>query len=439
MIPVTCGSCLHTFEVPDIKAGVKVLCPPCGHQVDVPRSDEDAEKEAQRAQERARLQKQLEEQENEQRRGQQFAQPSVAPPAAEEEQPARELVGARVASNDLQSLYVTATPRRSSGTRPATPEPSWTPDSGPATHATEKWERPGVGKADESRPIPSHVEEDTRRTNLFRIGLALTIAFLAPIAGMPGHALFFPQFTHKATLLMLLPLAAGITLMTMVRRVDVPLRGVVSLSLGLLMFVILLFNKDASSPVGNSMGAMPVSASVSGALFLLGVFGLFVSLRLRWYRPLHEYAYLIGAVAAGFYLLYLFIPSHGYMPIAIPFHVFKLSGLLGLGMLANVGLLAAAAVICLTNTPSTSGWQASTKAGRAFLCLVGAIAIPFLVLILSTMSMADSMASPTGAPGMGSPAMLFISTALKFTVMYGGLVLLIPVGIVDILVGRTQA
>jgi predicted permease len=62
---------------------------------------------------------------------------------------------------------------------------------------------------------------------------------------------------------------------------------------GVLMFLLLLMSGDGRASVGRSMSAMSVSSGVSGILFLVAILGMFVSIRLRWYRPLHEHAYLL--------------------------------------------------------------------------------------------------------------------------------------------------
>ena len=386
MISVTCDACQHEFLVSKMRAGVRVLCQACGVPVHVPKQAEQQKEEA------------------------------------------PELVGARSVGGDARG-----------GTGGAsTMASSWSP--GPASHVADKWQEPdanGMGGA--SRKLKPHIEDDLRRRRLFRLGLALTIAFLAPIAGAPGHALVFPQFSafpgmNLNGLLMLLPLIAGLILMVVSKRADPPLRGIVILAAGAALIGLMLIDRGARSTVRQSVGVLPTSASLSSMLFIIGTFGLLISTRVRWYRPLSKCAYVIGAIAAGCYAYYLFLPTHGVMPIEQPLQMFRMHKVMGIGLFGHLGLMAAAAILCLINFPNALASNASTKAGRAFLCMIGALVIPLILTTMSAMSMSSSMSFP-GAD-MGSPAMMFISAAVKFGVMYGGLVMLIPIGIADLLVGR---
>ncbi|MEE9126836.1 MAG: hypothetical protein V3U11_06820, partial [Planctomycetota bacterium] len=184
MISVTCDACEHEFLVSKMRAGVRVLCQACGVPVHVPKQ-------------------------------------------AEQQEEAPELVGAQVADG---ARSVGGDARGGTGGA-STMASSWSP--GPASHVADKWKEPdanGMGGA--SRKLKPHIEDDLRRRRLFRLGLALTIAFLAPIAGAPGHALVFPQFSsfpgmNLDGLLMVLPLIAGLMLMVISKRTDPPLRGIV--------------------------------------------------------------------------------------------------------------------------------------------------------------------------------------------------------------------
>lgn len=390
MIAVSCGGCRHEFETPDMKAGMDVLCPMCMIRVKVPRPGE--------------------------------------------EQRAPELVGAHVAEGARSIGGDTRAPA------PGTHGMSDRFSREPAPNPAGEWDEPDDdSKFDGTRNFEPHIEDELRRGHLFRIGMAMTIAFFLPIAGAPGRFLFFPQFStfpgmSLAGLAVLLPLIAGITMMLLAKRSDTPLRGAVTLGLGVMLFGLMLVDRGASSAISQSVNALPSSVSLSLILLTLGSFGLLISARLRWYRPTSHHAFMIGAVAAGSYGLYLFIPSNGSMPIAGVFDSFKMHKMLGLGVLVNVGLMVAAGVICAMNHPSTLSSDASAKARRAFLCLVGAVVIPAFLIGIAAISMFSSMSM--GGMGSGSPSTMLISSAVKFGVMYGGLVLLIPIGIVDLLVGR---
>ena len=386
MIAVTCRGCHHQFEVPDIRAGVEVLCPPCGARVRVPRDGE--------------------------------------------EEQAAELVGAH-ARGGAHSVGGDA---RGATARTPTTAGRWHP----ASNVAVEWDEPDFDEMDDgTRNFEPHIEDDLRRKHLFRIGLALTIAFLVPIAGAPGSA--FPQFSafpgmNLAGLLMLLPLFAGLTLMALSKQTDPPLRGIVILAAGAAMFGLMLVDREVRTAIGESLSALPTSFSLSGALAILGMFGLLISTRVRWYRPISHHAYVIGAVAAGCYVFHLFIPANSRMPIGEPLQMFRMHKLMGIGMFAHIGLMAAAAVLCVINFPATLASNASTKAGRAFLCLVGAIVIPAVLITFAVISMFSAMSMP-GA-NVGSPAMMIFSSVVKFGVMYGGLALLVPIGIADLLIGR---
>jgi hypothetical protein len=396
MIEVTCGACHHDFLVSAMRAGVRVLCQSCGVPVNVPKPGD--------------------------------------------QEPGAELVGASV----TQAAQSSGGGAR--GATGGTPRAAGGWAAGEEQQPAEWHDEDFNAMDDASRHFKPFIEDDLRRGHLFKIGLALTIAFLAPIAGAPGHALYFSQFSafpgmSLAGLLILLPLFAGLILMVISKKADLPLRGIVTFVAGAALFGLMLVDPEARATIGESVGAVPTSVNLSGALAILGMFGLLVSIRVRWYRPLSRRAYVIGLVAAGCYISYLFLSVNGRMPIEEPLQVFRMHKLMGIGMFGHVGLMAAAAILCLINLPNALASTASTKAGRAFLCMAGALVVPVLMMMFSAMSMSSSMPRGMSLPGMdmGSPAMMFISAAVKFGVMYGGLALLIPIGIADLLVGRPFA
>jgi hypothetical protein len=172
----------------------------------------------------------------------------------------------------------------------------------------------------------------------------------------------------------------------------------------------------------------PTSVSISLILGLVGTFGLFVGARARWYRPIHGLSYGIGLVGAVSYLSFHVVPSYGVWPLSGLVQTFQVDTMAGLATAVHFGCLLAAAVVCALNVPSTPSFIAVNRARLCVRLLVASIAAPLAFLLLSFLSMLS---------GNGSVLAPLLSSGAKYCIMYGGLLLLIPVGITDLVVGRT--
>ena len=106
-----------------------------------------------------------------------------------------------------------------------------------------------------------------------------------------------------------------------------------------------------------------------------------------------------------------------------------------------MAFMAAAALVCLLNLPFKHGQKAAKRSRLAFRLLLAALVVPILILVIRflTLSNDPAMLSMSTMPGFGQPpAMLFISMGIKYAVMFGGILLLIPIGIADLFAGRTD-
>ena len=286
-------------------------------------------------------------------------------------------------------------------------------------------------------------EDEQRSKHLFRIGLAMTIAFFAPIVGIPGQPLLFPELHGEIGVLAsgmpglvvavrLLPLIAGVVVILASFITTPPVRGMVVTACGAALFGLFVVDGDARQAVAESFQVMPGSMTLSVVLGFVGVFGMLVSARVRWYRPTHAPAHWIGVIAAVSYGVYLVMPTNGGSPIAAPFQMFRFDTMMGIASLANVGCLAGAAVVSAITVPSTPGFVAVTRARLCFRLLVASVAVPLAIALLGTLC--STLGSSMGGVGMIAP---LITSGAKYAVMFGGLLLLIPVGITDLVVGRT--
>jgi len=312
------------------------------------------------------------------------------------------------------------------------------PPAPPPDLAGEVVEEPWIDEGDEDRNFAPEVEDERRRTHLFRLGLVMALAFFAPIVGVPGHPFVIPELSSEVGVfggpallvaVRLLPLLAGVMLMLVARRADQPLRGCAITGAGGLLFGLFVIDGRARSAIADSFSLLPNSFSLSLLLLLAGVGGMLVAVRTRWYRPGSQPAAWIGAIAGGCYLLYLVVPSSSVLPIGALLDTFRSSILAGLASVAHLGCMVGAAVLCLRNTGATPSFLAVGRARLACRLLLAAVLVPGAVILLAIMT----------SPGSGQIIAPLVSSALKYGVMFGGLLLLIPVGITDLLVGRPDA
>jgi hypothetical protein len=97
--------------------------------------------------------------------------------------------------------------------------------------------------------------------------------------------------------------------------------------------------------------------------------------------------------------------------------------------MANIVFMFVAAVICIINLPRATNSRAAGRTRLAFFFLLLAVMIPVFIAMFGMLS-APSIAGMTAMP--------FISAGAKYGIIFGGLVLLIPIGIADLLIGRAE-
>ncbi len=284
-------------------------------------------------------------------------------------------------------------------------------------------------------------EDDLRRSGLFRLGLCMTVAFFAPIVGFPGQTLLFPELSGEVGVfaagqpwlvlaVRLLPLIAGIAMMALARRASPPLRGAIVTGIGASVFLLFLADGAARSVIGQMASAAPTSVSLSLLFLATAACGLLIGARARWYLPTHRPAWWCGLVGAIGYGLFHLVPNHGSWPIGDLMLSMRADKLAFLGLAIHFGCVLTAAVISAVNVPSTPSFVAVARARRCFRLLVASIVAPVVFSVLSL------IVSPFGDAGMVA---VYLTSGAKYAVMFGGLMLLIPLGISELIVGKTSA
>lgn len=398
MIRITCNACSKKFHIADQQAAGPAVCPSCGVKtVALEPIDEEA----------------------------------VLEPAHAEAE-----AGATIAPNPF--LTPSPGPDLSGyGPRPSPPaQASVLPPPGAFAFDLSEPE----SDDDHHRHFPSYLEEELRGKNLFLIGAVIAAAFFAPIVGIPGQGFIVPELSGErgvfsgelsglALVVTLLPLLGGVVVMALSRMASPPMRGVGVTLVGAALFGMFFGDAGAREAIGQSFSLTPSTVDLSVLLWMVGALGLIASTRIRWYRPIHKLAYLIGAIAGGCYITYLFLPVAGIRPISQALAAFRLDALMGSAVMANIVFMFVAAVICIINLPFASNSRAAGRTRLAFFLLLLAVMIPVFIAMIGMLS----------APGIGGMmAMPFISAGAKYGIIFGGLVLLIPIGIADLLIGRAE-
>ena len=307
------------------------------------------------------------------------------------------------------------------------------------------------------RNFEPRAEDAIRRFHLLWIGLAIAASFFMPILGLPNQAVVVPELSSEvgvfsgettglALAVMLLPLIIGGAVMALSRMFDPPMRSVAITLAGLSLFGLFLADEDARSTITESLHVVPSSLNLSVILWLVGAIGLLASVRARWYRPVHLPTYLLGAISGASYITYMFLPedsllSMGRGPVAQAIAMIEFDAATASAILSTMAFMAAAALVCLVNLPFKNGHKAAKRSRLAFRLLLAAFVVPILILVIRFLTLPDdpAMLSMSTMPGFGQPpAMLFISMGIKYAVMFGGILLLIPIGIADLFAGRTD-
>jgi hypothetical protein len=294
-----------------------------------------------------------------------------------------------------------------------------------------------------SRPLrSSDPGDEARKRNLILLGVVILIGFFMPIAveaGWRETRLVFLNFLvlqggapGEIVLFCLYPLIAGAIVILLAMTAKGAGRSVTLLGLGILSVVLLLTLEGARGRgfVGRLLEDAPVSASASLLIGLLAAVGLFVGSRARHYRPASQAAAVIGIIGGILCLLNLVLPvlppEAGSILLLAPFKLLEFSGaaFVGLGVLAMMGCLVAASVLCIVNVKPRRNSQMLAQV--AFLLQVSGYAVYGFFMLVGIMGAG-------GSRGQGTALLLLI----KMGCWIVGLLLLIPVGLTDLVVNLT--
>ncbi len=415
LIEVKCPSCGQGYRVNDDRAGGSAKCKKCGGVIMVPRPgtsvlDTDLELPITGAS-----------------RSQGTSKPPRLPTSNTIPGPAT----AKSSNHDLPGNISDAGAHDIAAPAPASSE-----------EYKPRYRRRGVDPLLEGRPYDGAAEVDARRRSIVVVGIVLIAGFLMPACeptGMGGFEISFPNIAQLGSeflgltekLMLLFPLMAGIGALALAATVLPPSRGIVLLVMGLVPVLVSFADSRVMSMFDDSMIGDSISqAGVMGLLLVAGSTGIYVGSRVRWYRPSKLYSYYFGLAGAVALLLFLCLPVGGTMLIVTPFQVIKESFFGGLGMLIAVGLLLTSAVLSLVNTPNQNPSGASRIASIAFRCLLGSWVIVPSTLILALVGQGLQMGAP----------MTFLLTIVlgffKIALWIGGMLLLTPMGAVDIMLGQ---
>jgi len=182
-------------------------------------------------------------------------------------------------------------------------------------------------------------------------------------------------------------LIVGITLAAMAKSTKDPVRC--SVGLGMALVLILMLFSISGAAASGSTGARPIFSSQTGMLhgqpiiFFLGFTAMLMGCYARHYRPSNLPAYIIAVVGGGFLALSCLVPASGQgVPLIEAFKAFKGSVMIGLAMVAGIGLKLAAGIICFVTTRAKASREVAAKSDLSIKLLVGGIILAHLLIIL---------------------------------------------------------
>lgn len=382
MIEFQCERCFETYRVDNAKAGERASCKVCGTEFTVPAAPPVPNNPA--------------------------AVESTASSAADSEPPFGDMSAAPVSLNRDSAL------------------PGQTSIS-------------ARGKRDafRGRPFEPFDEEAQRKRSVFLLGVALVLGFLMPVClsnpfggGIKVDFTNIVQLTNTSDplgiIFILYPLLAGIGLLLM-GNVGTPIRGRIMVVLGIIPVVVGAIG-IVNSGVMRQIPFVPTSAILVLLLSLLGVYGIYVGCRTRWYRPDLPAAYPISLTGGVAMLILLIAPFDGPPVVIAAFRALSINALTGLGVVISVLMLLAASLICLVNTSSRPPLTASNLSSLAFRLLLGSLVIGF----------AFSMVIQLFGGATVGMILMVITVSIKSMAWIGGILLLVPMGITDILIGTAE-
>jgi len=432
MIDFACGNCGSRFRIGDEKAGKVGQCPKCRATIQIPRVSGVASVAPAAAPRRAGPSDGL-------------APPAgVAPAHAHAPAPAP-AVQASASVDPLAALAGAAgggydAPVEAFNTPPARPQRPGSRPHGESSHGSYDRPQRVYGMHSATHPLAPEREAMTRKVRLIVLGGLLLLSFLLPMVMYVGEwqVLFFwdmvsaPRMPGSMRFMVVYPAIAGLAVVLVSALAPVLVRGIVTIVCGVVPIIVLLADESISRTIGQSLGG----ANVFGLLFsAIAVTLLIVGLRLRRYRPVWLPAYVIAAVGAGMTLLYLVLPvtpeREGRLPIIGPFNLFDRDKVMATFAVLSLLMQIGCAAVCLSTHPRLKARAALTLTLLALILLIASVAMPVIGGMISPL-----VNNPNVKPEM---FFAFILLLVKFLLWIGGLALLLPLGVTDVVLGDPEA
>ena len=316
------------------------------------------------------------------------------------------------------------------------------------------------------------MEGRTRVASLFKLGLALIVGGALPFLAYGGKAIVCQWSVSllgdegvpwQVKFLLVWPIVAGVIVILLACAPHNRWRALVLVAL---FFVPAIAWRDAGDVSGLaddlSRGLRREVLGTSGGLanlltFLgLGTGLLLVGSRSRWHRPRWGALFLIGAAGAALVIYSQAVPvgigGERRLPLAFLIEGFKAAARGAKGdaaplALAVLGLLTGAVVMVLLASvlslfafPGQGPGSARTMAGGAFLC--ARLAVAMLVVLVIFLSVVPMFTRGAGLPAEGVSAahvLVAIANVAKVMLWFLGLALLLPVGLIDLIIGPPPA
>jgi hypothetical protein len=281
-----------------------------------------------------------------------------------------------------------------------------------------------------------------QRANLILLGVILLAGFFMPTIQLDHDTgIRSVEFTNITILardrispsfkvLLLIPGVAGIALFVLQGAAKHPVRGIAIIFLAVMPLLIILSDKQISN-AGAQLGSgpLPTDTGVQMLVIFMGLFAapvaMLVGIRSRGYRPDSQIAYWFGIAGAAAWFAFLVAPTLppelGSMFMMLPFKLMDKPGLgaASTGLLAMMVCFSICAFICILNRPMLEAPKVRKQADTAYWLLL----IGFLVFVLAVF-------------GRTISGFQDVVSMLKILCWFGGIFLLLPTGITDLVVGH---
>jgi hypothetical protein len=280
-----------------------------------------------------------------------------------------------------------------------------------------------------------------QRANLILLGVIILTGFIIPVVRTDhitgARSAEFVNITiltqdsipASIKVLVLTPAVAGIALLILQYAAKHPLRGSVIIFLAMTPILIILADLQNFGALNQLESNLPPGNSFMTLVIFLGAFvapvAMLVGIRSRTYRPDSPIAYWFGVAGAAAWFIFLIAPvlnaENGHIFMMLPVKMIERAGLSGvsMGLLVMMASLAISGAICIINKPTEDAQKARNLAGMAYWIALAGVVV--FMLCISGEFLANF-------PGM--------VRVLKLLCMFGGMFLLLPAGITDLVVGR---